>query len=57
MPINVRNAIIRAKETTEKRINMKDKVINDCQVFFGIIDEGDNNDTLLKRKKIPIFSP
>lgn len=51
MPINVRNLIIRAKETTEKRINMKDKVINDCQVFFGIIDEGDNNDTPLKRKK------
>lgn len=30
---------------------MKDKVINDCQVFFDIIDEGDNNDTLLEKRK------
>lgn len=34
---------------------MKDKVINDCQVFLGVIDEGDNN-FLPGEKKNPDFS-
>lgn len=41
----------------ESRINMrgKDGIISDSQVSLGVIDEGDNNDTYVEKKKTLIF--
>lgn len=56
--MNAQNWITKTERTAGGRINTRGKggVISDCRVSFGIIDEGDNNDTRVEEEKKPRFS-